>query len=55
MIARPDGLLEIADIDAPLIGFYDVPDPKLFGPFYTPKRCVFSCYESWAKSGVVSF
>jgi hypothetical protein len=45
----PTKLLEIADIKFPLIGFYDVPDPKPFEPFCTPKRCIFSCYENWAK------
>ena len=48
---RPDpkDLLEIADIKIPLIGFYDVPDPKPFEPFARPKRCFFSCYENWLK------
>jgi len=46
----PTKLLEIAGIKFPLIGFYDVPDPKPFEPFCTPKRCIFSCYENWAKS-----
>ena len=48
----PTNLLEIADIKIPLIGFYDVPDPRPFEPFARPKRCFFSCYEkrnySWA-------
>jgi hypothetical protein len=48
---RPDPthLLEMAGIETPLVGFYDVPDPKPFEPFCTPKRCIFSCYENWAK------
>jgi hypothetical protein len=45
----PTKLLEIAGIKTPLIGFYDVSDPKPFEPFCTPKRCIFSCYENWAK------
>ncbi len=45
----PSQLLEIAGIKTPLIGFYDVPDPKPFEPFCTPKRCIFGCYENWAK------
>ncbi len=43
----PTDLLEIAGIKTPLIGFYDVPDPKPFEPFARPKRCFFSCYENW--------
>ena len=48
---RPDPtrLLEAAGITTPLIGFYDVSDPKPFGPFCKPKRCVFSGYENWLK------
>jgi hypothetical protein len=45
----PTKLLEIAGIKTPLIGFYDVSDPKPFEPFCTPKRCIFSGYENWAK------
>lgn len=48
---RPDptNLLEIAGIRTPLVGFYDVPDPKPFEPFCTPRRCIFACYENWAE------
>jgi hypothetical protein len=45
----PKNLLEIAGIKIPLIGFYDVADPKPFEPFARPKRCFFSCYENWLK------
>lgn len=45
----PTKLLEIAGIKTPLIGFYDVSDPKPFEPFCTPKRCIFSGYGNWAK------
>jgi len=45
----PTNLLEIAGIKIPLIGFYDIPDPKPFEPFVRPKRCFFSCYENWLK------
>ena len=46
---RPDPtrLLEMAGIKTPLIGFYDVSDPKPFEPFAKPKRCIFSCYKNW--------
>jgi hypothetical protein len=43
----PTNLLQIAGIETPLVGFYDVPDPKPFEPFARPKRCFFSCYENW--------
>jgi len=48
---RPDptNLLEISGIEIPLIGFYDVPDPKPFEPIARPKRCFFSAYENWLK------
>ena len=45
----PTKLLEIAGIKTPLIGFYDVSDPKPFEPFAKPKRCYFSSYENWLK------
>ena len=45
----PTKLLEIAGIKTPLIGFYDVSDPKPFEPFAIPKRCFFSAYENWLK------
>jgi len=45
----PTELLEMAGIKNPLIGFYDVPDPKPFEPLCKPKRCFFSAYENWLK------
>jgi hypothetical protein len=45
----PSNLLEMAGIETPLIGFYDVPDPKPFEPFARPKRCFFSCYQNWLR------
>ena len=42
-----DNLLSIAGITTPLIGFYDVADPKPFAPFAEPERCCFSAYENW--------
>jgi hypothetical protein len=48
-IPDPTNLLKIAGIETPLIGFYDVPDPKPFEPFAKPERCFFSCYDSWLK------
>ena len=49
----PTKLLEIAGIKTPLIGFYDVSDPKPFEPFAKPKRCYFSSYENWLKGDSV--
>ncbi|MBN2410374.1 DUF169 domain-containing protein [candidate division KSB1 bacterium] len=49
MIPDPAKLIEIAAIKTPLIGFYDVSDPKPFEPFVKPKRCIFSCYMNWVK------
>ena len=43
----PTILIETAGIKTPLIGFYDVSDPKPFEPFTKPKRCFFSSYEQW--------
>ena len=45
----PTSLLKIACIETPLVGFYDVPDPKPFEPFAKTKRCFFSCYGNWLK------
>ena len=45
----PTRLLEKAGIRNPLVGFYDVPDPKPFEPFAKPERCIFSCYRNWLR------
>jgi hypothetical protein len=45
----PTKLLEVAGIETPLIGFYDVPDARPFAPFARPSRCFFSCYENWLR------
>ena len=47
MQPNPINLLRISGIKTPLIGFYDIADPKPFEPFSKPKRCYFSCYENW--------
>ena len=47
MVPKPDKLLAISGIEIPLIGFYDVIDPKPFEPFANPERCIFSCYKNW--------
>jgi len=49
MVPNPEKLLEIAGIENPLIGFYDVPDPEAFEPFTEPERCIFSSYSEWMK------
>jgi Uncharacterised ArCR, COG2043 len=37
------------DIQTPIIGFYDAPDPALFEPLVSPEEraCVFSFYHHW--------
>lgn len=54
MQPNADNLLQIAGITTPLIGFYDVPDPKPFEPFAKPTRCFFSCYPDWLNGYSVS-
>ncbi|MCB2196462.1 MAG: DUF169 domain-containing protein [Bacteroidetes bacterium] len=49
MNPNPKVLLEIAGIDNPLIGLYDVPDLKPFEPLTKPKHCFFSAYKDWLK------
>ena len=49
MNPNPKELLEIAGIEIPLIGFYDVSDTRPFEPFTKPKGCFFSSYEQWLK------
>jgi hypothetical protein len=45
----PARLRERLDIRLPLIGFYDAPDPALFGPLVEPGpgQCVFCAYKDW--------
>ena len=49
MNPNPKELLEIAGIEIPLIGFYDVSDTRPFEPFTKPKGCFISSYEQWLK------
>lgn len=46
-----DHLVSRMDLDTPLIGLYDAPDPSAFTPLQTPKRgeCVFAYYASWLR------
>jgi len=46
---NPDRVLKRLDIRLPLIGFYDAPDPALFGPLVEPKagECIFCFYKDW--------
>lgn len=39
------------NIETPLIGFYDAPDPAVFAPLVSPgeRQCVYAFYESWLK------
>jgi Uncharacterised ArCR, COG2043 len=45
----PSRLQERLQISRPLIGFYDAPDPALFGPLVEPGpgQCVFCSYGDW--------
>lgn len=45
----PERLQERLQISLPLIGFYDAPDPALFGPLVEPGpgQCVFCFYKDW--------
>ncbi len=45
----PRHLQQRLDISRPLIGFYDAPDPSLFGPLVepSPRQCIFCSYEGW--------
>jgi hypothetical protein len=45
----PANLLDIAGIETPLIGFYDVPDSAPFEPCAPPRRCLFAHYDNWRK------
>jgi hypothetical protein len=47
----PAVLQKRLDIQLPLIGFYDAPDPAIFKPLVSPKGndCVFSFYKNWLK------
>ncbi len=47
--ADPSRLLDRLDIRLPLIGFYDAPEPALFGPLVEPGpgQCVFCAYRDW--------
>src|SRR5512138_130573 len=45
----PARLIERLQIGLPLIGFYDAPDPALFGPLVEPEpgQCVFCSFRDW--------
>jgi len=45
----PDDLRKRIDLETPILGFYDAPDPSLFEPLALPKpgECVFAFYRSW--------
>jgi len=47
----PTRLRQTLNIGAPIIGFFDAPEPGLFEPVVSPqaKDCVFSFYDAWLK------
>jgi hypothetical protein len=44
-------LIQRIDLEIPLIGFYDAPDPRPFAPTVIPDsgECVFSFYKNWLR------
>jgi hypothetical protein len=46
---NPANLFKRIDLNIPLVGFYDAPDPEAFEPRVIPNPgdCVFSFYEKW--------
>jgi hypothetical protein len=49
---NPEVLKKRLGLRAPIVGFYDAPDPGLFKPLVEPKirDCVFCFYEDWKSS-----
>jgi hypothetical protein len=49
MQPNPENLFRRLDLTYPLIGFYDAPDPKPFGPLMRlePGNCVFTFFKEW--------
>ncbi|MFZ2055246.1 MAG: DUF169 domain-containing protein [Candidatus Aminicenantales bacterium] len=48
---NPERLKKRLDISAPLIGFYDAPDPAVFEPVVCPqdRQCVYEFYPCWLR------
>ncbi len=48
---NPDRLKKRLDIETPLIGFYDAPDPAVFEPLVSPqeRRCVYAFFPDWLR------
>ena len=49
MVPDPSKLLEIAQIENLLVGFYDTPEKDSFAPFTEAGHCIFSGYQGWMK------
>ncbi|MBS3819013.1 DUF169 domain-containing protein [bacterium] len=47
--SNPTHLNQILNLNTPLIGFYDAPNPQPFQPLVEPhkKDCIFSFYQRW--------
>jgi hypothetical protein len=47
----PERLKKRLDIETPLIGFYDAPDPAIFVPLVSPqeRQCVYAFYQCWLR------
>jgi hypothetical protein len=48
---NPANFCDRIDLNIPLIGFYDAPDPSAFEPLVKPSpgECVFAFYAKWAE------
>ncbi len=46
----PTNFCQRIDLEIPLVGFYDAPDPSAFEPLIRPEpgECVFAFYDKWA-------
>lgn len=57
IIPNPGELIKIIGIETPLIGFYDVPDPKAFEPIVKPNKtgraCIFAFYKKWLEGNTL--
>ncbi len=45
----PGKLIEIAGLEYPLIGLYDVAEKEPFAPLTQPARCLFSAWDGWLR------
>jgi hypothetical protein len=48
---KPERLKKRLNIETPLVGFYDAPDPAVFEPLVSPEasQCVYAFYQCWLR------